>query len=405
MQQVNSPRPLLVTGLCLAANIFDGYDVIVYGSAVPALLDHPAWHLTPQQAGAIGSLTLLGMFAGAIASGALTDRFGRRATYIGCLAWFSIAMLLVAVAPTPETLGLFRFLAGLGFGGVGPTSIALVIEHAPPHRRSFYNAIMLCGFPAGGVLAALLAIAVLPDGGFRILFALGGLPLITLVPLALKLLPESPAFRRRTGPRTPVTWRGRAAVAVALLALANFCGLLIAFALNTWLPQLMRQAGYELAPALVFLLLLNAGAVVGGLAGARIADRAGGRRVTTIAFLAAAATIGVLAVPLPSVALQLMVFVAGAATIGAQMVLFGYTATHFAPAGRATALGVATGVGRLGAAAGPLLVGYLIAAHAGLAWNFGLFAVVALAGAVLSVAVPVLRASTSDSAATISVRH
>jgi AAHS family benzoate transporter-like MFS transporter len=92
-----------VVGLCFAAIVFDGYDLIVYGSVVPALLDQ--WSLTPQQAGDIGSYALVGMFAGALAVGPLTDRFGRRALFAACLTWFSTAMLVVATAPNPEVLG------------------------------------------------------------------------------------------------------------------------------------------------------------------------------------------------------------------------------------------------------------------------------------------------------------
>lgn len=170
----------LVVALGFLAVVSEGYDLIVFGSVVPALLAQPGWDLTPARVGAIGSLALLGMFVGAPASGWLSDRFGRRKLFIGLLIWFSTMMILVAVAPTPQLLGLFRFLAGLGFGGIPPTAIALVVEFAPPRRRVLSNAIMLSGFSIGGVLAALLSIALLADIGFRGLFALGALPLVTL---------------------------------------------------------------------------------------------------------------------------------------------------------------------------------------------------------------------------------
>jgi AAHS family benzoate transporter-like MFS transporter len=381
--------PWTVVGLGFAAIVFDGYDLIVYGSAVPALLAHPDWHLTPAQVGAIGSYALLGMFVGAIAAGTLTDRIGRRRTFIGCLTWFSLMMLAVAAAPNPELLGLARFLAGLGFGGIAPIAIALVVEVAPAARRNLLNAVMLCGFPIGGVLAAVTALALLEPFGFRLLFALGGLPLVTLVPLALRYLPESPDFRapERTAPVRGLL-RGRAALALALFAVANVAGFLLVYGLNTWLPQLMRQAGYPLGSALSFLLVFNLGAVAGGLAGSALADRFGPRWVATGAFAVGVVSIGLLAVPLPTVVLYLLIAVAGAASVGTQIVVFGYVAMHFSTLQRATALGVATGVGRLGAVAGPLVGGYLVASGIDLGWNFGAFAAVALLGALASVAVP-----------------
>ena len=393
MTMSTHPRAVAAVALCFGAIVFDGYDLIVYGSAVPALLQYQPWGLTPAQAGVIGSYALFGMFLGAIASGTLTDLIGRRRLFIASLTWFSLMMVLVATAPDPWSLGLFRFLAGLGFGGIPPTAIALVVEIAPAGRRHLINGLMLCGFPIGGVLAALLAILLLEPAGFRTLFAVGALPLVTLVPLAIWLLPESPSFERRRGAgrtRGGVAQlvKGRAAAATALFVVANFCGFLLVFGLNTWLPQLMRGAGYELGSALAFLLVLNVGAIAGGLGGSALADRYGSRWVATVLFAAAVLALALIAVALPTVVLYLLVFVAGAATTGNQIVVYGYVAAHYPPARRATALGLSSGIGRLGAVTGPLLGGSLLAAGFGLGWNVGVFALVAVVGAVACALVP-----------------
>jgi AAHS family benzoate transporter-like MFS transporter len=387
-----------VVGLCFAAIVFDGYDLIVYGSVVPALLDQ--WSLTPQQAGDIGSYALVGMFAGALAVGPLTDRFGRRALFAACLTWFSTAMLVVATAPNPEVLGAARFLAGLGFGGVVPTAIALTVEWAPAGRRSLYNAVMLSGFPAGGILAAVLAINLLEDRGFRVLFAFGAVPLVTIVPLALRFLPESPDFQpsRKIAatPKRPTKrpkglltlLKGGSARAAWVFAAANFCSMLLVYGLNTWLPQIMRRAGYPLGSALTFLLVLNIGAIVGGVSGSFLADRIGSRRVATAGLLTCALCVSLLGSHWPIVALYLLVAAVGATGVGSQMVLFGYVATHFAPDARVTALGFTTGIGRLGAVCGPILGGHLLAWQVGTNWNFRVYAAVALIGALCARAVP-----------------
>jgi AAHS family benzoate transporter-like MFS transporter len=383
---------IAAVGIGFGAIVFDGYDLIVYGSALPSLLAYEPWGLTPAQAGAIGSYALVGMFIGAIASGALTDLLGRRRLFIASLTWFSVMMLLVAVAPDPWSLGLFRFLAGLGFGGIPPTAIALVMEVAPAARRHAVNGLMLCGFPVGGVLAAVLALAFLESAGFRALFAVGALPLVTLVPLAIWLLPESPGFVRpaRTsgGRAIGQLLRGRAAVATLLFVVANFCGFLLVFGLNTWLPQLMRAVGYDLGSALMFLLVLNVGAVVGGLLGSALADRFGGRWIATTLFVMAVVSLGLIAVPLPAVVVYLLVFVAGAATTGNQIVVYGYVAAYYPMVNRATAVGLSSGVGRLGAVAGPVLGGALLSAGVGLGGNVTLFAAVAVLGALACAAVP-----------------
>lgn len=391
-RRAGARAPWVVVALGFSAVVFDGYDLIVYGSAVPSLLGHPTWGLNPTQVGTIGSMALVGMFFGAVGIGAVTNRIGSRRAFIGCLVWFSVMMLAVSVAPTPLLLGLTRFLAGLGFGGIAPVAIALVTEVAPPRRRGLFNAVMLSGFPVGGVLAAIAGITMLQPLGFRALFALGGLPLITLVPIALLYLPESPRFQQQ-GPARSSTQgllRGRSAVALALLAVANVAGFLLVFGLNTWLPQLMREAGYPLQSAIGFLLVFNVGAVGGGLLGSALADRRGPRGVATVAFLVGVVSIGLLAVELPTAVLYLLIGIAGAASVGTQMVVFGYVAVHFPADHRPAALGIATGFGRLGSVAGPIVGGVLVGSGVSFGWNFAAFAAVALVGAVATAAVPAL---------------
>jgi len=380
----------VVISLSFAAVVFDGYDLIVFGSAVPALLAHPEWQLSPTQVGSLGSLALFGMFFGAIGVGAVTNRIGSRLAFMGCLVWFSVMMLAVAAAPTPELLGLARFLAGLGFGGIAPVAIALVVEVAPPGRRSFYNAVMCCGFPFGGVLAAIAGLTLLEPYGFRALFAMGGLPLVTLLPLAIIFLPRSPKFDRAApeGARLSGLFRGRSAAALAMLAIANAAGFLLVFGLNTWLPQLMRQAGYPLQSAIGFLLVFNVGAIVGGLTGSALADRYGSRWVATGAFCIGVVSIAMLAVPLPTVALYASIAVAGGASVGTQIVVFGYVAVHFRTPHRPAALGITTGIGRLGSVAGPTVGGLMVSSGLSFGMNFLVFSGVALVGAVAALAVP-----------------
>lgn len=395
------PTYVVVVAVCFVAIVFDGYDLIVYGSTVPALLQYKPWGLTAGDVGAIGSYALVGMFFGALFAGAMADRFGRRRTMTASLAVYSLAMLGTALATSPEVFGAARLVAGLGFGAVVPTAVALVVEWAPENRKNLCSGIMTAGFAVGGILAALLAILLLREYGFRLLFAFGGLPLVTVVPLVLWLVPESPSYASRirgSGPRsTPPLplrdlLRGRVLVMVLLFGVANFCVGVVVFGLNTWLPQLMSRAGYSLGSALLFQLLLNAGAIAGAVVGSLIADRKGARRVATTFFLLASVCICVLGTGLPVVALYGVALIAGVGATGTQIVLFGYVATHFDVALRGRALGVTTGFARLGGVLGPALGGYLVAAQVGLGWNLAVFAAFAVLGAVASVLVPRRRA-------------
>ncbi|WP_156393719.1 MULTISPECIES: MFS transporter [unclassified Nocardioides] len=382
-------RPMVVL-ICFAAIIFDGYDLIIYGSTVPSLLAYEEWSLSPADVGAIGGYALLGMLFGALASGPLTDLFGRRKLFLGCLTLYSVTMLAVAAAPDPTTLSVLRFVAGLGFGGIAPVAIALVVEVARPHERQRLNAIMLAGMPVGGMIAAFSALALLDDFGFRGLWAFGGLALVTVLPLAWVFIPETSTAtpNRRTVQRTRQLTNVRAVAALVAFSVANFAGFLLVFGLNTWLPQLMRAAHYGLGSALAFQLLLNVGAVVGGITGSTIADRLGARRVATVMFLVATASVVVMAFTPPTGVLAVAVFAAGVGSIGTQIIVFGYVATYFDAEVRGTALGVTTGIGRLGAVCGPTVGGILLTSGLGNAWVFGFFGAVAAAGGLACLLVP-----------------
>jgi MFS family permease len=134
-----NPAVVWVVALCWVTITLDGYDLIVYGAVVPALLRDPSFGpLTPAEAGAIGGYALVGMLLGALTVGTITDLIGPRRIMLVCIAWFSLAMGLCALAPGPALLGLFRFLAGLGLGSVGTQILvnAYVAKHYPVGSRA-----------------------------------------------------------------------------------------------------------------------------------------------------------------------------------------------------------------------------------------------------------------------------
>jgi AAHS family benzoate transporter-like MFS transporter len=435
--QSSRNTPTLVIALCFVAIVFDGFDLVVYGTVVPDLLAHPDWNLTPVEAGRIGSYALVGMLIGALSIGYLTDVVGRRRVMIASVVFFSAMMLATAVAPSPELFGLFRFLGGLGLGGVIPTAIALTVEYSPLERRNFNNAVMFCGYAVGGVLAATSALVLLEHIGFRGMMALGGLPLLTVVPLLVRLLPESPSYlvsrgradeardlRERFGLQPPpapqpagsvsggapdqqdqsarplegltrlsglvsTVLRGRWLVATTLFCLAGIAGQTLVYGLNTWMPQLMVLAGYSLSSSLSFLLTVNAGAVVGVLVSSSLADHYGPRLITAGAFTASAAALllmGTGAAPLPL--MYVLVAVVGFGSVGAQILVNGFVATYYPTASRATALGLMLGLGRLGAILAINAGGWLVAAELSDLANFGVWSVAALVGICAVLAVP-----------------
>ena len=412
---------LWIVALSTAAIVFDGYDLVVYGTVLPTLLADSAQlgALDPETAGALGSYALIGVMVGALTAGAFGDRIGRRRTMLTCIVWFSLGMGATALAQNVTMFGILRFLTGIGVGGLVATVGAMIAEFAPPGRRNLFNALVYSGIPAGGVLASLAAITLQDSVGWRGLFWIGALPLFVLLPLALLRMPESPRWLlahgrvadaqkicARTGIPMPeaepfVTGDrvGFAALArkpllrpTALLGLMSFSGLLLTYGLNTWLPQIMSEAGYNAKGSLSFLLVLNGGAIVGGLIASRVADRTGPQRVIAVTFCLAALTLVLLTLNFPLGVLLVAVAGAGIGAIGTQVLIYGFVSNYYPTTARAAGVAWCAGFGRLGGILGPLLGGILLGAGIASSTAFYIFAVVALLGALVTTAVPAVRA-------------
>lgn len=418
--QVQDPRArrslAWIVFLSTMALVFDGYDLVVYGTVVPVLLSDPS-HLgaiSPEQAGTLGSYALVGVLVGALAAGAIGDRVGRRKVMLVNLAWFSVGMAITATTQSVATFGLFRFLTGVGVGALVATVGALVAEFAPAGQRNRYNAIVYSGVPAGGVLAALVAIVAGDLVGWRGLFWIGALPIVTLLPLALRHLPESPkwlvaqgrfgdaqAVSDRTGLAVPapepvvedkVGFPALASRTFAwptmLLGTMSFAGLLLTYGLNTWLPVIMGEQGFGKSYSLTFLLVLNLAAIIGGLAASVAADRVGAKRVVSATFVLAALSLALLPVQMPAAGIFLAVALAGVGTIGTQVLIYGLVSNYYPTRARAAGVAWCAGFGRLGGIVGPIVGGVLVGAGVGGSTAFQLFAGISLLGALVTLLVP-----------------
>ncbi|WP_406633448.1 MFS transporter [Amycolatopsis sp. WGS_07] len=380
-----------VAPLCWTAVAMEGFDLVVLGVVLPALLKDKSWGLDPNTASLISAVGLLGVAVGAFATGPLSDLFGRRKMMLLTVISFSVCTLLCAFATGPWLFGVLRFLAGLGLGGVLPTALALITEYARVGRGGSATTVLMTGYHVGAVLTALLGIVVLQRFGWQWMFVIGAAPALVLVPLMAKFLPESKVLERvkeARPSRNPVGVLFRHGYGRATIAfwVTSFMGLLLVYGLNTWLPQIMRAAGYELGAALALLLVLNVGAVIGLLIGGRVADRIGHRRSTIVWFAASAVFLALLSIKLPGASVYVGVLLAGVFTFSSQVLVYVYVARVYPADARGTGLGAASGIGRFGAISGPLVTGLLLSAGLAYPWGFYLFAAVAVIAA-LAIAV------------------
>ncbi|WP_231706880.1 MFS transporter [Tsukamurella sputi] len=395
-------RTRVVTGLCLFALILEGYDILMYGLVVPSLLKYAPWGLDTAQVGWLGSIAPLGMLIGALAAAAFGDRLGRRTTLLGAVAVFSAAMLACALTPGYEFFAAGRFGIGLGAGMLMPTAAAAIVEATPAALRNRMVTIGFAGTCVGGILAGVLSLWLVPAFGFRAMFWAGAIPAVALLPLLWRYFPTDTraAGSDDTAPAGPVARTaqvfraGGVRITVGFWIAMALC-LLLVFGVAAWLPKLMQNAGYGLAAALSFLLILNIGALAGTLAGGALADRFGIRGVTAAFFLGAGAALLALAAQPSTAIAYALVLVAGAGTTGTQILLNAYVAAHYPASCRSAGVGLALGVGRLGAIAGPTYGAWIIGAGAGYGWQITAFAVPALLGAVVVASLGTSRAARS----------
>src|SRR3954453_9731633 len=386
-----------VAPLCWAAVALEGFDLVVLGVVLPSLLKEPGWGLNPNSASVISVIGLVGVMIGALAVGPISDIVGRRRAMLWTVISFSVLTLLCAFAPNPWVFGLLRFLAGLGLGGVLPTALALINEYAKRGRGGSATTSLMTGYHVGAVLTALLGILVIERFGWHWMFVIGALPALVLVPLMWRFLPESTAFLRAraglvdrpTSDTTPAAAPRSGANPVKTLFhhglgrstiafwVPSFMGLLLVYGLNTWLPQIMKSAGYELGAALALLLVLNAGGVAGLLFAGRVSDRIGNRRSTILWFALAALFLALLSIKLPGVGIYVSVFLAGVFVFSSQVLVYAYVGHVYPASARGTAMGTASGVGRAGAISGPLIGGWLLTLGLAYPWGFYIFAAVA----------------------------
>ena len=366
--------------------VFDGYDLIVYGTVQARLREE--WSLDSAAAGTLGSVAFLGMMLGALGAGRLADHFGRKLTIIGSAVVLSVFTVLCAVAPDPVTFGALRFLAGLGLGGLVPSANALAADLVPLRWRATVATLMMSGVPIGGSIAAVVGIPVIPAWGWRPMFALALVALVILVPVAWKLIPADHDRARAHAhhehrPGFGTLLRPPFLFITILFAGATVVTLMAWYGLGTWLPNLMEIAGYDLGSALTFALALNLGAVAGSVVTAWAGDRYGTVPTGVVAAgLAGVALLTLLTTP-PVWAVYVVLVLAGVGTHGTQALIIAAVATYYPAHLRGTALGFALGMGRIGAVLAPQVGGLLLAAGLGVGSNFLLFGACAVVSAFL----------------------
>jgi MFS transporter, AAHS family, 4-hydroxybenzoate transporter len=383
---------IMIIVICALVAVVDGFDTQSIALVAPAIA--AAWHVAPSRFGIVFGAGMFGSLVGALVFGICGDRFGRRPALMAAVALFSAATSITPFTASVPVLAIVRLITGFGLGGALPGIISVTSEYAPAKLRGTLVALMFCGFPLGAVIGGIISAGIIPAFGWVSVFYVGAAIPALLLPIIWAVLPESVRFlamrQNRAGVervlermRWPAQWDGALgsglleirspvaslfssgkALGTVLLWSTLFLSLLLTYFLINWMPIIARQNGIGMTAAVLAVAALNLGAIVGCLAIGRLCDLYG--RATIIigcAFGLGAVAIALIGFSRQSVAALLVVtFLAGVFSIGAQMCTIALCASFYETSLRATGVGWAIGIGRIGSIVGPVLGGVLIAA-------------------------------------------
>jgi MFS transporter, AAHS family, 4-hydroxybenzoate transporter len=381
---------LLLT--CAAVLFLDGFDTQAMGYVAPALAKE--WGLSKAALGPVFSAGLFGLMIGALVFGPLADRVGRKTIIILSTLAFGIGALATAAVQDVTTLLVIRFLTGLGLGGAMPNAIAMTSEFNPQRRRATMVMIMFCGFSVGAAFGGMLAAGLIPYLGWRAVFVVGGIAPLIMVPILALKLPESVRFLAlhgnaparvaellgRISPKTafaadarfvinetqlaglPVTHlfrEGRAATTL-LLWVVFFMSLLDLYFLSNWLPTVLNDLGASVSEAVAIGSMLQVGGVVGTFALGSLIDRFSFRALALVYFGAVFAVGAIGQLSHSALLVTIAIFAAGFCIVGGQIAANALAAAFYPTSVKATGVGWALGIGRIGSIVGPVVGGILL---------------------------------------------
>jgi benzoate transport len=389
---------IIAVSMCVFLNALDGFDVLSISFASPGIAAD--WGIDRAALGVVLAMELVGMAIGSIIIGNLADRIGRRPVILGCLVIMAAGMFAAAFAHDMNTLLAFRFGTGLGIGGMLAATNAMVAEFSNLKNRSLCVTIMAAGYPMGAIVGGSIASLLLTEFHWRAIFIFGGAVTALSIPLVLALLPESVYFLEARRPRkaldkiNAVLKRlGRQAVSALpdltadttpkaglstlfgprlisitlILTLAYFFHIMTFYFILKWIPKIVVDMGFAAPLAGGVLVWANVGGAMGAVLLGILSQRFGVKGLVIGAMVLGAIMVAVFGRGQDDLQqLSLIAAVAGFCTNAGVVGLYALFAQGFPTEVRAGGTGFAIGVGRGGAALGPIIAGLLFEAGAGL---------------------------------------
>jgi benzoate transport len=413
-----SKYQVMVVGICLVIVLSEGYDLLLMAFAASGVAQEFA--LNGSQTGLLLSSALVGMALGSAFIAPLADRTGRRPLTLACLLLVTVTMALASITTSFAQLGVCRLLTGLGIGGLVASLPVLTAEFSPRRRRGTMIALYTTGLPLGGVIGGLVAALLTSTFSWRASFVAGAVLTFLLLVLVYARMPESIDYllvRRPAGALEAINttlpkmglapiealpepepqaeqgmkaaiFSGRNGIRSLLLGSAFFIMMAAFYFAASWTPKLLQQSGLSAQQGISGGMLLNFGGAAATLTFSVLAIVVTSRTLTIAALVGASVSFLAMSTALGSLTTALLAAVAVGVFVNASATgLYALAPDCYPASVRATAVGWASAVGRLGAIISPILAGVLIDRSWTPSSLFILFAIPLLIGAALVAAI------------------
>ncbi len=380
-----------VIAICSLIALLDGFDTQAIGFVAPVITSE--FNIPSTEMGIVFSAGLIGLMFGAFALSPVADRIGRKPVIILSCVVMGVFSLFTATADGFNELVVYRFLTGIGLGGVMPNINTLTSEYAPGKRRAILMTIMFLGFPFGAAVGGFLSSGLIASYGWQAVFIVGGIAPLVLVIFLHFFLPESICFLAEKNPNDPsigkllnkietsfspktndhyrlaertsgssigMLFQGGYFNATMMLWVIFFLNLMLMYTLLNWLPTLMGEEGLTLEDAILTTVAFNIGGVAGMLVLAQFIDRFGPFRVLGSVYFITTIVVAGLGLVGSSFPMAMGIAAcAGFCITGSQFGINVFAVNLYPTHARSTGLGWALAVGRLGAIIGPFMLGVM----------------------------------------------
>ena len=377
--------------ICTLINMLDGFDVLVMSFAAASVSSE--WGLTPYQLGILLSAGLFGMAIGSISLGALADRLGRKRLVNICLVIVTAGMFASAYSENQEQLLAFRFVTGIGIGGMLATLTTLVSEYSNESSRGLCIGFLQSGYPLGALLGGIVSVYLIDSFGWRSLFIFGGSLSLIMLPFVFWKLPESLDFLLLRGNQADKS-KIQQILTELQIETSEFlnttedsekkadwislfssdsrantlylwtCYFLLMFSFYfvvSWTPKLLVDAGLTTGQGISAGVYLQAGGLVGAISLGLLGYKFKVPILTSMFFCCGvAAMLFYGLVELSLVSLMLVAAIMGFFLIGAMIGLYTIAPSVYPANVRVSGVGLAIGIGRLGAIVAPLSGGIIL---------------------------------------------